>query len=568
MPYLERRIEKLLADSKAGKLFLRADDKELLADLEAIVVDERGRIDLSTCSDRVRSVARSYWNVSAHADKQRAPETAAASAQADPAPDANALANAHREYFAHLDEVFIAFTGSTPQKFADTHEGKDFGAALREMGRTFAENPELGRKRHAGGLSALQKFASHLKATNSMRTRGARALPGSKLVLGGTQRFTTPALDAARSMLLYTDTVLIADPVLPWLEVDRSEERFRLTSMLEQVFYLSHLRPLVDADLPYPAIAVFPSWEKSLEDRDAVTQDGIELRTLRLFSHYANATFEDVSEVLTIAAKEPDRFADIVSKNHLFVPPEGDGSETFADALRMYMEQARTWRSADHVKELESWPGTVVAALAIMERIGPQFHVTENAEMLTASPLFSQQVHWHYFRLLERADAATLVSEGSLTPETDNLIEALARPETAWLGNVPINDLVELRLRLDNEAFRRQLDDHVKDLGGATDASIDVVAGRVSRGLKRMLAEHEKEIAKITEDYNRRHLQTMVATWISAAALFTPLFPLTAGAAVVAAGKYGAEKAAQRSSYNAQRRTLLGMLAAAANKKG
>lgn len=569
MPYLERRIEKLLSDYKAAKLIFRADSTELLADLDAIVVDERGRLDLSTCSDRVRSYARAYWGISGFVEEQhQVAQPPAAPRPAVQPVTAKALADAHREYFAHLDEVFIAFTGSTPEKFADAHGEKDGAKALRALGRSFAENPEVGRQRNADGLEALEEFSSHLVATNIPRVRGSQALPGSKLVLGGTQRFTEPALAATRSMLLYTDTVLIADPVLPWLETNRSEEKFQHTAMLEQVFYLSRLRPLVDADLPYPAIAVFPSFEKSLEARDAITQDGIELLTLRLFSHYASATFEDVSEVLDLAVKEPERFADIVSKNHLFVPPEGDGSESFQDALRLYMEHARTWRSPDYVKELERMSGALVGALAIMERIGPQYHVAENAEMLTASPLFSQQVQWHYFRLLERADAATLVREGNLTQDTDRLIEALAQPETAWLGNVPINDLVELRLRLDNETFRRQLDGHVKDLGGATDASIDTVAGRVSRGLTRMLAEHDKEITKITEEYNKRHLQTAVATWISGAALFTPLFPLSAGAAVVAASKYAADKAAQKSSYNKQRRTLLGMLAAAANKKG
>ena len=239
-------------------------------------------------------------------------------------------------------------------------------------------------------------------------------------------------------LTLYTDTVLIADPVLPWLEVDRAEEKFRFTTMLEQMFYLSRLRPLVDADLPYPAIAVFPSLGEVARRSRCDYTGWIELLTLRLFAHYANATFDDVSEVFTLAEKEPDRFAEIVSKNHLFVPPEGDGNESFGEALRMYMDNMRTWRSAEYVKELETWPSTVVAALAIMERVGPQFHVTENAEMLTASPLFSQQVQWHYFRLLERADAATLVGEGRLKPETDKLIEALARPESAWLGNVPV----------------------------------------------------------------------------------------------------------------------------------
>ena len=572
VPYLERRIEKLLSDYKAGRLVLRADDADLASDLSAIVIDQHGRIDLATCSQRVRSLARSYFGVSALIDSSRTAEGAgpAVPTGTEPtqaAPNAKALADAQREYFAHLNDVFIAFTGSTPEKFAEAHTGDEFGASLRALGASLQKNRELARQRNVDGMAALEKFARHLAATNTARVRAAQALPGAKLVLGGTQRFTTPALAATRSMLLYADTVLIADPVLPWLEIDRSEEKFRLTSMLEQVFYLSRLRPLVDADLPYPAVAVFPSFEKSLEDRDAATQDGIELLTLRLFSHYADSTFDDFTEVLTFAQKQPDRFADVVSKNHLFVPPEGDGNESFADALQLYMEHARTWRSAEYVKGLESLPRTAVAALAIVERIGPQFHVTENAEMLTASPLFSQQVHWHYFRLLERADVATLVSAGKLSTDTDKLLEALARPETAWLGNVPIKDLVELRLRLDNETFRRELESHVKDLGGATDASIDVIAGRVSRGLTRMLAEHEKEIARITEEYNRRHLQTMVATWISAAALITPLFPLSAGAALVAAGKYGADKAAQQSSYRAGRRTLLGMLAAAARKK-
>ena len=75
-----------------------------------------------------------------------------------PLPDAKALADAHREYFAHLDEVFIAFTGSTPQKFADTHEGNDFGAALRALGRSLAENPEVGRKRNADGLEDAEEI--------------------------------------------------------------------------------------------------------------------------------------------------------------------------------------------------------------------------------------------------------------------------------------------------------------------------------------------------------------------------------------------------------------------------
>lgn len=74
MPYLQRRIEKLLSDFKSGKLILRADNTELPADLDAVVVDERGQLDLSTCSERVRSYARAYWGISSFADQERQAE--------------------------------------------------------------------------------------------------------------------------------------------------------------------------------------------------------------------------------------------------------------------------------------------------------------------------------------------------------------------------------------------------------------------------------------------------------------------------------------------------------------
>jgi hypothetical protein len=45
-----------------------------------------------------------------------------------------------------------------------------------------------------------------------------------KLVLGGSSRFLESQLNAVRQLLLYADTVLIPDPILPWIEVDRSEE--------------------------------------------------------------------------------------------------------------------------------------------------------------------------------------------------------------------------------------------------------------------------------------------------------------------------------------------------------
>ena len=94
-------------------------------------------------------------------------------------------------------------------------------------------------------------------------------------VLGGSSSFKASQFNSVTQSLLYADTILIPDPVMPWIESDRKEERFRNIRMLEAVFGILHIKPLVDAEFRYPAVMVFPSWEKLLEHNDAQTQAGI-----------------------------------------------------------------------------------------------------------------------------------------------------------------------------------------------------------------------------------------------------------------------------------------------------
>jgi hypothetical protein len=563
MPYLVRRILDVLADVRSDRLVLRVDDYELRQDLDLVVVRGDGSVDLNSCTPLLRSFARAYQLARAHVT---GPAGGAHEAPAVPTPEE--LSAANRDYFAQLQDTFVALTGQSPEDFGKVGDGSNFSEAVRKLGAKLSSDKKRQTKLAKAAPAAIAALQATMVRTNLTRTRGARALQGSKLVLGGNQRFNGAALAAARSMLLYTDTVLIADPVLPWFETSRAEERFRWPQILEQIFYLCRLKPLVDASLPYPAVCIFPSWEKLLEDKDPVTQDGIELLLLRLFSHFADATFEDFDEVIAFGIRYPAKFAEVVTKNRLFIPPEGEGSEDFGTALSMYKESMRTWRSADFIEHMEQLPDVVLATVAIQERLGPQFHVLENADMLSASPLFSLPVHWHYFQLLETAGVASLANSGTIKPETTAVLQALSKPTNAWLGNVPINDLVELRKRLDNEHFRRQLDNHIKDLGGASEATIDQISARVGRGLAKMLVEQEKAIQQITEDYSKRHLQTAVGGWITAAACFMPWFPLAPAAAALSVGsKYVYEKATQIYSYKKQTRTLLGILAAAANTK-
>src|SRR6266567_2770298 len=135
-----------------------------------------------------------------------------------------------REFFAILGDFFKNATGESPDDFANVDE---FGDAVHRKGKQFAPR----------AIKAFEKAAGDLKifyGKGGVTTfQQARAVGGMKLVLGGGSRFTSSLLASVRKMALYADTILIPDPVLPWLEVDRTEERFRHATCFKQSFFSS-----------------------------------------------------------------------------------------------------------------------------------------------------------------------------------------------------------------------------------------------------------------------------------------------------------------------------------------
>jgi hypothetical protein len=193
------------------------------------------------------------------------------------------------EFFNILDEFFRRATGDSAEDFASLDEFPD---AIRKNAEKLGRHGESAWR---WGVDALLDYYRRHQFDNFKQ---AKSYGGMKLVLGGGSRFLPTQLGAVRKMLLYTDTILIPDPVYPWLEVERSEEKFNHVNMLQNVFTLLHLKPLIDAELPYPAIFVFQSWEKRLEKDDEKTLTGIENLIAGFFSHYTGNQFGDVGEVL------------------------------------------------------------------------------------------------------------------------------------------------------------------------------------------------------------------------------------------------------------------------------
>lgn len=124
------------------------------------------------------------------------------------------LPEIQRELFSILEEFFQRATGTTVLKFAEVGE---FPAAVRknayQIAACAAEQIAAGRPQpYQWVAETLRNFYAKYHAQIH---KHIKSLGGAKLVLGGSSRFTPSHLAATRKMLLYADTILIPDPVLP-----------------------------------------------------------------------------------------------------------------------------------------------------------------------------------------------------------------------------------------------------------------------------------------------------------------------------------------------------------------
>jgi len=460
-----------------------------------------------------------------------------------------------RELFAYLEEFFLRATGKSPAEFATVDT---FGDVVR------ASACELSPRR----TDAFGWLDTELRAFYARRSadafRDAKQLGGMSLVLGGSSRFLRSQLNSVSTAVLYSDTVLIPDPILPWLETDRTEERFRHVLLLQAAHTLLQLKPLMDAPLPSPPVAVFPSWEKSLEEQDDQTREGIS----QLFADVLSGSLgcgPTPEEVVDFADQCPERFRETVERDRLFVGPGGAIHEPLDEALVRYEEEMATWRSLDWLDWYRGLSVHERVLNGVFERVGPVYHMLENAHELHGHPLMCLKQHAHYFRLAARTGSDRLEKLGILDPRTAALVQALSSRRLRWLGRIPINILAELRLENETVTFRRRLASAAGRLRESALDDVDRVAAEVCRDIERAVTEHERKMRSVEEKYTRLHVRTAVLAVAAAGVTMMPaLAPLLGGAVPLAlAATYGHDKIAELAEKRALTQSVVGVLAAA-----
>ena len=364
-------------------------------------------------------------------------------------------------------------------------------------------------------------------------------------------------------MILYSDTVLVADPIYRWVEVNHDAEAFQFPRLLEDLLGILPLKPLIDARLPVPSVVVFPSFEGILDQKDVHTQDAQERMLMQFFGHYFNARFDDISEIFRYAQQRPQETVDAISSSRLLIAPGAIGTETFDAQIEMIRDYNRRFRSADYQAHMSKLPAVVLAVTTIMERLGPLYHMNENADALGASPLMSLPVHWHYYELLANANRDLLTKHEALPRDIIDISKELTSQERCWFGNVPVEVLADLRMRGENLELRRKLGTAIAELRASTTATVANNAVLVERALRQIGIEHHRAIADLEVRYRRTYTPMAIGGWLTIAASFLPFFPpITVAAGVTALAGYVGTKVVEKMERYHLGRTLTGILAA------
>jgi hypothetical protein len=468
-------------------------------------------------------------------------------------------------YFEILTEFFLNVTGCQPRDFSALDS---FPEAIQRMAITLQESPSKAEK----SMMAFSTLENELKKLYSEEGgkafAAAKKLDACKLNLGGSSRFLQTQLNATRKSLLYSDTVLIPDPVMPWIEKKRDEEQFGHVIPIQMAFFILHLHDLKGNEFDLPPFFVFPSFEKSLEEHDQQTKNNSIQLITDVFSHYVDSGIAHPQDIMEFATKHPDHYFKKIEEANLFVSPGSEPGETIKSELENYKAEMRQWRSENWCNKFLSKDDVSVVTNAIFERIMPNYHLLENADELRSHPFLCVNSQAHYYQLIARMKNTSAGQVASFDPSTSAILQSLTSKRLDYLANIEDSQLVALRKTNENVEFRKQLRDLINSLPDTKLEDLGYVAAEVCSHIESAISKHEKQVSSFNDKYQAKHKYTaLIAGGTLAVTLFPVLAPFLGAllplGATLATGKYVSDKLDENAEVAQFSHSMMGVISRA-----
>jgi len=365
---------------------------------------------------------------------------------------------------------------------------------------------------------------------------------------------------------LFADTVLIPDPILPYLERERNEERFQYIPILKAIFFILQLRTLNSFQFDILPFIIFPSWGKSLESNDKYTQLQTKQLITDIFSHYVDDGIQVLEDIYKFSQSHQDVFFRKVEENKLFIAPGRKSGDKLQTSIKYYKKEMQEMRSKEWCSEYLNIPEAGLVINAICERVVPQYHLLENSVELNSNPLLCIDSQAHYYQLVSSMKNSFITEMNKEDRKTNAIVKALVSPRMSFLANIPYNQMITIRQSNENVLFRKELRGLVNSLPSTNVEDLSAVAGEVCAYIEALVSQHRKEIEGIRSKYKNKHIYTAGIGYASLAVTMSPILAPLAGLGLIpTGGKYVMDKLQERNELKKTSNSLMGVISLAKN---
>ena len=461
---LRAQIEVLREELEAGRVNFSDEVPLVIKSMKAVRYGPDGKVDLSTVDARVRSLARMVSHFRNRRD----------------AKEAVSLAELQRSYFTYIE-----------RNFGDLYAAmKARGANPSQVGDHVASEPEAVKGFAKGMPDFLELVYDLWKQTWDTAHYHVQDLDGLKAVFGG-ETFPSARKNIVSCTGVYADTIVLPDPFLRGQFFNQQDDATAVRWFVKSALSLLHYREAALADLKQPLVVIAPD-ATYLEDgeKEALVQQS-ETSILKHLTALFGAQFGSLEEAETFLApldQAHEVTAKLVDRSRLLFN-EGDNS-ALEEQLEAYMR--------DYFSPfMEGGAGLAVLSSAT-GRMRQATDMLRRSSWLGGTPLIDAPTSWRYFTWKLAYEAQRDPSNPMLDLHMTQALQNAARQEMAWLGNVPLEALIEMRKQDVLPELRTILSEGVQELMDLRPDNFYRTSDQVVKNIQDAFDEHRKSLAALT----------------------------------------------------------------------
>ncbi len=257
-----------------------------------------------------------------------------------------------------------------------------------------------------------------------------------------------PQFNAIKVAALFSDVILLPDPVLPWFAEEKKHEKFKMANILKEVFALLKLKKLSELDYTTPLLLVIPLQEEVYEPEKIVgpiTQAKYEVLVADFFHTFVNRGINSYAGAIEYAEKKQDDFLEKADENKLFVPPGHPPGLPLKTAISKFKEDIREKRNKAEADVICGMSDQQLVLEGILESLWPQIHLIENLDRFHCAPLIAIETISHYACLCSKANREKLVDSAVLSDETNKFAQMIESHRFEFVAEFTIDSLIEMR---------------------------------------------------------------------------------------------------------------------------